>query len=83
MDQFLIESPHTPEECAKAIKEVLAIGYITHFNWGCKSGEHKGWAIIDAESDKEALLVVPSFSRSKARAVKLTKFTPEEIRSMH
>jgi hypothetical protein len=65
------------------LKQTLAAGYLTHFYWGCKSGQHCGWAIIEADSEKEALMVVPSLVRNKARVVKLIKFDPDEVRSLH
>lgn len=83
MDRYLIISPHTEEECKHAIGQVYAMGYITHFDWGCKDGDHCGWAVIEADNSKEALLVVPAFQRDRARAVKLVRFTPEEIKVMH
>ena len=73
MSRFLIVSPHLHEECTRAFKEVVNAGYATHFDWGCADGDHTGWVILDAENAKEALMVVPSFLRTKARAVKLTK----------
>ena len=83
MDRYLIVSPHVPEECLKAINEVLFMGHITHFDWGCKDSDHTGWAIVEADSRTEALLSVPPFIRHKARAVKLAKFSPEEVKAMH
>ena len=83
MDRYLIVSPHVPEECLKAINEVLFMGHITHFDWGCKDSDHTGWAIVEAENHTHALMSVPSFLRHKARAVKLTKFAPEDVRAMH
>ena len=83
MDRFIIIAPHTAEGCTKTLQQVEAMGYITHFDWGCKDGEHCGWAIIEAENAKQALLVVPSFDRHLAKAVKLTKFSPEDVRSAH
>jgi hypothetical protein len=83
MNRYLIISPHTVEECTKTIQHIEAAGYITHFDWGCKDGEHCGWAIIEAENPKEALLVVPAFDRPKARAVMLTKFGPKDIPTVH
>ena len=62
---------------------ILAQGYLTHYDWGCKDGVHIGWAIVEADSREEALLSVPSLIRSKARAVKLNKFTTEEVQSLH
>lgn len=83
MERYLIISPHTVEDCKKAIREVTATGYITHFDWGCNDGEHVGWAIIEADNSKEALLVVPTFQRGAAKVVKLTRFGPEDITAAH
>lgn len=83
MDRYLVIAPHTAEACKKVIMQVEAMGYITHFDWGCGDGEHCGWVIIEASNAKEALLVVPSSDRPKAKAVKLSKFTPEQVRKMH
>lgn len=73
MQRFLVISPHLHEECSKAFNEVVTAGYTTRFDWGCTDGDHTGWVTLEAESAKEALMVVPSFLRGKARAVKLAK----------
>ena len=83
MNRYLVESPHTAEECLHALDLVVAAGHITHFDWGCESGEHTGWAVLEAENEAEALLSVPALLRNKARAILLTKFTPEIIQSFH
>ncbi|HCA78451.1 MAG TPA: hypothetical protein DEP53_01820 [Bacteroidetes bacterium] len=83
MDRFLVISPHTAADCAHALKEVHAAGYITHFDWGCMDGDHTGWVILEAANAKEALMVVPSLQRSSARVVKLVKFSPSDVEKMH
>jgi hypothetical protein len=83
MPSFLIETPHTQEDCLKAIEYVLAAGYITHFHWGCKTGDHTGYAILDAKDKAEALMVVPTLGRPRARVMELTQFSPAEIKAMH
>ena len=83
MPSYLVESPHTPEDCIKTFDYLLAAGYITHFYWACPTGEHTGYVIFDAASKSEALMVVPPFVRSKARAVELTQFTPDQVKAMH
>jgi hypothetical protein len=83
MQKFLVISHHTGEDCARALKEALAIGYLTHFGWGCKDGAHTGWAILEAESREEAMLSVPTFLRPQAKVVLLTTFDPEQVRAMH
>ncbi len=79
MSQFLVVSPHTAEDCAKVVKLTLAIGYLTHFHWGCKAGEHCAWAMIEAENEKEALLSVPTIIRDKSRAIKIVQFDPNDV----
>jgi hypothetical protein len=83
MDRYLISVTHTSEECARALKAIDAVGMITHFDWGCKDGDHTGWVIIEAESKSQAVMVVPPLLRGKAHAVRLTKFNPEDVQSMH
>jgi len=83
MERFLIISTHTPEGCNLALHQMLATGFITHFDWGCDDGEHTGWAIIEAESANQAMLAVPTSQRSGAKAIKLRKFSVEEIKKLH
>lgn len=83
MKWYLVESPHTSEECVQTLQQVLAAGYLTHFFWGCKAGDHTGYVIFEAESKEEALMAVPAFVRPKARAIELVRFDPEAVRAMH
>ena len=83
MERFLVISPHTEATCRMAIQEVMSAGYITHFDWGCKDGDHTGWAIIEADNAREALMVVPPAQRSSARAVRLAKFSVHDVELMH
>jgi len=83
MPQYIVISNHTGEDCVKALQETLAIGYLTHFHWGCKDNVHTGWAILEAESKAEAIMSVPTFLRSSATVVLLTKYDPDKVRRMH
>jgi hypothetical protein len=83
VDRFLIESPHEPGDCARLLQLVRAMGYLYNFDWGCKAGVHCGWAIVEAESDAHARLAVPPLVRSRARIVRLNKFSPEDVESPH
>ncbi len=82
MDRYLVTVHHTLEECKKALKQIEAIGTITHFEWGCKDGEHVGWVTIEAENKAQALMVVPTSLRPNAKVIKVIKFTPEEVRAL-
>ena len=79
MDRFLVESPHTIKDCKLAVKLVQSLGYLNNFDWGCEDGVHTGWAVIEAENASQALGVVPSLVRDKARAVKLSKFESKMV----
>ncbi len=83
MKRFLVISHHTGEDCVKALKEALAIGYLTHFDWGCKDGVHTGWAILEAEDKAQAMLSIPTFLRKEGQVIRLTKFDPEKVLAMH
>ena len=56
------------------VDQVYAMGYLYHFDWGCKVGVHSGWAIIEAENEDLARLAVPPMVRSKARIIQVSKF---------
>lgn len=83
MKRFLVISHHSGEECVKALKETLAMGYLTHFEWGCKDGVHTGWAILEAEDKEQATLSIPTFLRPKGQVVRLSRFKPETVEAMH
>ncbi len=85
MAKYVVESTHTPEECMKALDEMLEKGEdaLKQFAFGCKSGEHTGWAYVDADDKKEALEIVPEFIKNKARAHEVSMFTSDEIKAAH
>ena len=83
MNRYLVESPHTKEDCLKVLDMFVAYGHITHFEFGCDVGVHSGWVIIEAKNENEALLSVPPMIRNKAKVVRLVKYSPEQIQEFH
>lgn len=85
MSRFLITSRHTDEDCMRALDATLAKGstVLDKFVFGCKEGDHTGYAIADAKSLSDALALVPDFLQESACITKVDKFTPAEIRAMH
>ncbi len=83
--KYMIETPHTKEECLKALDEQLAKGpeILKKFNYGCKAGDHTGYAIVDVKNEMEARNLVPGFLLNKSRIVEVDVFTPEVIKSLH
>jgi len=83
MDRFLIETAHKEQVCLDIIQLLNAQGYLWHFDWGCASGVHIGWAVIEAENEAQARLAVPPLVRNQARVVKVTKFDTAMFARMH
>jgi hypothetical protein len=74
MDRYLIETPHSAEDCHKLVEQIAAMGYLHHFEWGCADGVHCGWAIVETDGLAHAAQMVPWTVRDKARIVRLVKF---------
>jgi len=83
MDRFLVETSHEPKDCVHLLELMNAQGYLTHFDWGCLSGVHTGWAVIEADDEAEARFVVPPLVRGQARIVKVTKFDGAMLAAFH
>jgi len=85
MERYFVESPHTPQECLRALDEILAKGpgVLGRYEWGCMAGDHTGYAIVEARSESEVRESIPPFLGGKARVVKLNKFTAEQIQDFH
>jgi hypothetical protein len=85
MTKYLIASRHDPADCTRALDEVLAKGpgILDKFVYGCKEGDHTGYAIVDVKNLSDALALVPGFLQESACVTKVDKFTPAEIRAFH
>ena len=85
MAKYVIEAPHTPEECSVALDETLAHSpeLLDKFVWGCMQGVHTGWAYIDAKSKADVSAMVPKSMQAKVKITEVTKITPEQVRSSH
>ena len=85
MSDFMIQSPHSKEECLHALDETLAAGpeVLAKYEFGCTKGDHTGYAIVNVPDENTARGMVPKFLRSKAKVVQVTPFTPEAIRALH
>lgn len=83
MPRFLIETAHEEETvaCAKAVQLLMTTGshFLTHADWGCTDGVHKGWVIVEVDSKDEARRILPPRYRDQAHIVQLNKFGMEEL----
>lgn len=85
MPRYLIQSPHTEEECLRVLDWIAAQGahHLANYDFGCMTDDHTGYVIVETPSEQDARYCVPPFTRNKARLVELHKFTAEEIKSFH
>lgn len=82
---YLIEVPHNEEDCLKALDEQLEKGsnILDKFYFGCMTGDHTGYAILDLKNEGEARNLIPGFLLDKSIITEVGKFTPEMIRAFH
>ena len=85
MSKYLVISPHTPEECMKALDDVQATGTgaLAKWDFGCMDGDHTGYLVVSAASSEDALKNVPEAVRDKAKAIKIHKFSAAELKAAH
>jgi hypothetical protein len=82
---YFIEVTHTPEQCLKTLDEVKDMGKdkLMKWEWGCMSGNHTGYLMVEANNQAEALNWVPMDERSSAKVIKLNKFSMDQIAEFH
>ena len=83
MTRFLIEVPHEDNKvaCARAIQMFLETGshFLVNADWGCTDGEHKAWIVLEGDSKKDALSVLPIPVRPRAKIVRLARFSMDGV----
>jgi hypothetical protein len=80
---FLVESPHTQEECLAVMDEANKEKQLEKWDWGCMAGNHTAYRIVQAADENAALAMVPESVRAKAHAYKLSKMTPAQLEAAH
>lgn len=85
MAKYLITSRHEPADCLRALDEELAKGpgILDKFYYGCREGDHTGYAVVEVKTLSDALAMVPGFLQETACITKVDKYTPAEIKSFH
>jgi hypothetical protein len=83
--EYLVISPHTPDQCLTVLDDVSALGkdVLAKYDWGCMYGDHTGYIKVQAANEEEALKVVPEAIRSQAHAYRVGKFTRDQIAMIH
>ena len=81
---YLIESKHTEAECLNVL-DILEQNpqLLDRCYMACMSGNHTGWATVEADDESKARNMLPTDLRVNAKVTEVSKFTPEQIRSFH
>jgi hypothetical protein len=86
MARYLLEVSHdnSMEACTLAVELFLGTGshFLTKADWGCLDGDHRSWAIVEADTKDQARGVLPTALRPNAKVIKLNTFTPEQLDQM-
>lgn len=85
MSDFMIQVPHTKEECMRSLDETLAAGteVLSKYEFGCMKGDHTAYAMVSSKDESSARGLVPQFLRSKAKVIPVERMTPESIQALH
>jgi hypothetical protein len=68
MPDYLIEIPHSPEECSIAPVEADTRGLALRAYRGCGDGTHTTWIVAEL-AEAEAWSLVPALLRDTARVI--------------
>jgi len=84
-NSYLIEFHHTPETCSETLDKFSsdAPELLNNIEWGCLSGDHTGYLIVESKNEVGALQTLPASLRSEAKVEKVNKFTMAQIKSLH
>ena len=82
-EKYMVEFKHTPEECLNTLDKIKDkdAKLLNKIEWGCMSGDHTGYLVVNASNEQEALKGIPA--DFNAKAYKIAKFTPKQIEDFH
>ncbi len=85
INSYLIILHHTPETCLATLDKFSGDDpeLLNQIEWGCLSGDHTGYIIVNGINEVAALQIVPVEFRSVAKVEKVDKFTIAQIKSLH
>lgn len=82
---YLIKLPHTADSCLATLDKISkdTSKLLAKIDWGCMSGDHTGYLIVNSKDEKSALEMLPASIRDQAKIEKVDKFTKEQIEAFH
>jgi hypothetical protein len=74
LHEYLIEVPHSPEECAWAhVATAESEGRISRTYRGCRDSTHTTWIVAELASEEAAWSLVPALLRDTARVTRVDR----------
>src|SRR5258708_311678 len=80
---YVIESKHTGPGCLAALDEMNKSNLLDKTYFGCMTGDHRGWTVLQADSNEAAMSMIPTSERANSHVVQVSKFTPEMLKEIH
>ncbi len=83
--KYMVVTTHNADQCLQVMDDVVKQNRkILDKCWmGCMSGEHTGYAMVDARRESDALKMLPPALRTNAKATRVSKLTPKQIKKAH
>ncbi len=84
LELYLVISPHAPSQHLKVLEEMAAKEpqILDSTEWGHVGSDDVGYTMVDAKDENAAKSVVPEEIRSRAQAVRLTKYSTDEVKAL-
>ena len=84
-NRYLLITAHSKENCLSSLDEFAAKNpdLLAKADWGCKVNHHVGYVIVPADDEKDALAQLPPSQRDNAKAILMTRYTPEKLQEIH
>lgn len=79
MPKFMVELSHTPDDCIAAFGEPdqRDPDLLGEIYWGCMSGEHNGWVVVEAETEDQAREQAPKNYRGDLAITEVNEISSE------
>ncbi|MFI5252827.1 MAG: hypothetical protein ACHQQQ_10390 [Bacteroidota bacterium] len=83
--KYIVITTHTEAECMNTLDKMSSDNkaFLGKTWFGCMSGDHTGYTIIDAKDEDAVKAMLPDDVKDKAKIVKVGMFTPSQIKKMH
>ena len=84
-NNYLVKFTHTKESCLAALDKISKDNskLLAKIDWGCMSGDHTGYMIVNGKDEKSVMAMIPESIRDQVKVEKVDKFTKEQIESFH